>query len=346
MEELVHAISKLKTEKSAGKDYFINEFLIFAPSHVRIVILKIFNKILELQCFPKCWAEGNIVPIFKAGDKHNTNNYRGITLLSCLGKLFTRLINDRLTAWADSNNIINENQLGFRKGRGTVDCLFILNGLIQLMLSKGKKLFCCFVDYEKAFDYIDRAALWSKHVKEKVSSKIIRLLKNIYSKINLSVKGDTRFFKSSCGVLQGESTSPILFSLYINDLENNISEDWCGTKLKDVIIKLLMFADDTAIISETREGLQNAINELDKYCLKWDITVNVTKTKIVVFRKPGRLAKGDKWTYRGNEIEIVPFFKYLGCFLSSSGSFTKCTQELVKSARRALFALKVFFCEK
>ena len=92
----------------------------------------------------ECWAEGSIVPIFKSGDRHNTNNYRGITLLSCIGKLFTRVINDRLTTWADKNGIINENQLGFRKGRGTVDCLFILNGLIQMMLSKGEKIYCCF----------------------------------------------------------------------------------------------------------------------------------------------------------------------------------------------------------
>ena len=343
MEELNNAITKLKKDKSAGADVIINEFLMYSPQHVKTFILNIFNKILELQCFPKCWAEGSIVPIFKSGDRHNTNNYRGITLLSCIGKLFTRVINDRLTTWADKNGVINENQLGFRKGRGTVDCLFILNGLIQMMLSKGKKLYCCFVDYQKAFDYVDRATLWSKLVNENVSSKIITLLKNMYSKINLSVKGDKRVFKSSCGVLQGESTSPILFSLYINDLENVMSDDWCGTKIQDVIIKLLMFADDTAIISETRKGLQKAIDELDKYCSKWGITVNVLKTKIVVFRKPGRLADGDKWTYRGNEIEIVPFFKYLGCFLSSSGSFTKCTQELVKSARRALFALKVFF---
>ena len=97
-----------------------------------------------------------------------------------MGKLFTRIINDRLSAWAENNGILSETQLGFRRGRGTVDCLYILNGLVQLMLSKGKKLYCCFVDYEKAFDYIDRAALWSKLLKSNTSSKMIRLLKNMY----------------------------------------------------------------------------------------------------------------------------------------------------------------------
>ena len=345
IEELNDTISKLKLEKSAGLDLLVNEFFIYAPNHVRKVMLRIFNKALELEYYPTVWAKGNIVPIFKSGDKYDTNNYRGITLLSCIGKLFTRIINDRLSVWAEKNGIISEAQLGFRKGRGTVDCLFILHGLIELMIAKGKKLYCCFVDYEKAFDYIDRAALWSKLLKEKLSSKIIRILKNMYSKIELTVKGDNRFFESSCGLLQGESTSPILFSLYVNDLENSMNEDWCGTKIQEAVIKLLMFADDTAIFSETREGLQNAINNLDEYCLKWGITVNVRKTKIVVFRKQGRLSATDRWFYRGNEIELVPFFKYLGCSLSSSGSFNINTQELVKSARRALFALKVFFAK-
>ena len=322
LEELNNAISKLKLEKSAGHDLLVNEFVIYAPDHVKNVLLSIFNKILELEHFPSVWAKGNIVPIFKSGDSKNTNNYRGITLLSCVGKLFTRIINDRLSEWAERNSIITEAQLGFRKGRGTVDCLFILNGLIQLMLNKGKKLYCCFIDYEKAFDYIDRAALWSKLLKEKVSSKIIRLLTNMYSKIELTVKGDDRIFNSSCGLLQGESTSPILFSLYINDLENNMNDDWSGTKIQECVIKLLMFADDTAIFSETAKGLQKAIDNLDDYCLKWGITVNVRKTKVVVFRKPCKLAAGDKWVYRGNEIEIVSVFKYLGCYLSSSGSFS------------------------
>jgi len=88
---------------------------------------------------------------------------------------------------------------------------------------------------------------------------------------------------------------------------------------------------------------KKAIDNLDYYCLKWGITVNVRKTKVVVFRKPCKLAAGDKWVYRGNEIEIVSVFKYLGCYLSLSGSFSINTKELVKSARRALFALKVFF---
>ena len=93
------------------------------------------------------------------------------------------------------------------------------------------------------------------------------------------------------------------------------------------------------------ERYRDAIDDLDKYCSKWGITININKTKIVVFRKAGRLSQTDKWAYRGTEIEIVSFSKYLGCHLASSGSFNKCTQELIKSARRALFSLRIFFAK-
>ena len=228
--------------------------------------------------------------------------------------------------------ILSETQLGFRRGKGTVDCLFILHGLVDLLIAKGKKLYCCFIDYEKVFGYVDHAALWSKLLKQNVSSKIVNLLKSMYSKIELSVQGDTRFFDSTCGLLQGECTSPILFSFYINDLEKSFSDQWSGSKIQDIIIKILMFADDTAVFSETREGLQKSIDNLDEYCNKWGIKVNINKTKIIVFRKAGPLAATDKWVYKGIPIEIVPCFKYLGCFLSTSGSLIKCTHELTKSA--------------
>ena len=125
MDELESNIRELKTDKSAGHDNVLNEFIVNAPVSVRLLILAIFNNILNLEYFPECWAKGGIVPIHKSGDKNVANNYRGITLLSCLGKLFTRVMNNRMTKWVDRYGKVNETQFGFRKGKGTSDCLFI-----------------------------------------------------------------------------------------------------------------------------------------------------------------------------------------------------------------------------
>ena len=90
---------------------------------------------------------------------------------------------------------------------------------------------------------------------------------------------------SNFGLLQGETTSHILFSLFVNDLEHSLSSDKMGTRIQDHIFRTLIFADDTVIFSESREGLQEGLNNLYKYCIKWGLTVNVSKTKVVVFKK-------------------------------------------------------------
>ena len=90
----------------------------------------LFNKIFELGYFPEDWSEGLIVPIFKKGEKDEVSNYRGITLLSIIGKLFTRILNNRLNNWAEEYNIYVEAQAGFRKRMGAIDNIFILNNMI------------------------------------------------------------------------------------------------------------------------------------------------------------------------------------------------------------------------
>ena len=95
------------------------------------------------------WTEGHIVPIHKKGNVSNLDNYRGITLLSILGKLFTRILNTRLTEWAETYYVYNEAQAGFRAGMGTADNIFVLHGLITHLINQGKKLFCAFVDFKK-----------------------------------------------------------------------------------------------------------------------------------------------------------------------------------------------------
>ena len=129
-----------------------------------------FNRILETGLFPSQWSTGVIVPVHKKGDLNDPTNYRGITLVSCSGKLFTNIINERLNRWAEDNSILNENQFGFRKNKSTTDCLFLLHGLIEYYFKSSKQLYCSFVDSTRAFDGVDRNALWNKLNKSGVSS--------------------------------------------------------------------------------------------------------------------------------------------------------------------------------
>ena len=345
MEELEGTIQELRKNKATGEDLILNEFIIHLPLCLKILLLAIFNCILDLEYFPTAWCTGNIIPVFKKGDKYDANNYRGICLLSCMGKLFTRIMNNRLNKWAENETVICDSQYGFRNNRSTTDCIFIMKGLIDILLANGKKMYAVFVDYQKAYDYLDRTAVFYKLSKNGVSSKCVNIFKSMYSKMKLNIRGGVsdQYFMSNCGLLQGESTSPLLFSIFVSDLKDALPDYDIGVNIHDTFIKLLMFADDTVIFSETKEGLQMGLDSLWEYCLKWGLTVNIDKTKIVVFRKGGKLKANDRWNYGGEIIDIVSSFKYLGCTLSTQGSFTQCISDLINSGRRALFGLKKCF---
>ena len=255
LDELNTAIKSLKRDKSCGNDGIVNEFIINAPLYVKDFLLLLFNAILSFEYVPDKWCIGTIIPIFKSGDKGEVNNYRGITLLSIVCKLFTKIMNSRLNLWAENEKILTESQFGFRQQRGTTDCLFILHGLIEKLLVQGKKMYAAFIDYEKAFDYLDRGAIWAKLIKNGVSSKCIRMFQSLYEKMKLEVRQGSQndTFTSSTGILQRECTSPIFFSFFVNDLEESL------------------------IFSDSEEGLQDALDQLDLYCSKWGIKVNVKK---------------------------------------------------------------------
>ena len=88
-------------------------------------------------------------------DMSDVNNFRGITLLSTLGKLFTKFLNIRLTFWSDTYHIIFDSQAGFRKGRGTIDNIFIIQSIVDYSIVQGEKVYCAFIDFRKAFDYLN-----------------------------------------------------------------------------------------------------------------------------------------------------------------------------------------------
>lgn len=147
-------------------------------------------------------------------------------------------------------------------------------------------------------------------------------------------------FDCSTGVMQGEICSPLLFALFISDIENSLQENIdAGITLDQLSLYLILFADDAVIFSETPEGLQSSLNELQNYCETWNLTVNVSKTKIMVFRKGGILSQRERWFYSGIEIEIVSQFNYLGIVFTPGGSFIQASKILSGKAIRALCSL-------
>ena len=180
--------------------------------------------------------------------------------------MFTSVINNRLLKWSNENSIITDAQFGFKPGYGTTDAIFSLHTVISKVLSSNKKLYCCFVDYRKAFDSVNRYKLLFTLARSGITGKLYGIIKSMYESLKTSVKFQcqfSQFFDCNVGLMQGEAMSPFLFSTYINDFENELIKDLCEhIYLQDISLFLLMYADDTVLLSETAGGLQKMIDTL------------------------------------------------------------------------------------
>ena len=180
-----------------------------------------------------------------------------------------------------------------------MDHILTLQFLSHILLSRKKKLFCAFVDFKQAFDTVWRSGLWYKLLENGIKGKCYNFIRNMYKgiKSKISMNGmSSDYFCCNIGVRQGESLSPFLFSIYINDLDDFLREknvvglQTISTSIEDELflylkLSVLFYADDTVIMAETADDLQKALDEFHVYCSQWKLIVNVEKAKIIVFSK-------------------------------------------------------------
>ena len=188
LDEILKAIGQLKANKSSGPDMLINEFLMNGKHVLAPTLVNLFNKIFENGHFPENRSEGFVIPLHKKGSINDAENYRGITLLSTIGKLVTRVLNNRLGERAEMYDVLIEAQAGFRAGMSTFDNVFVLHGLISHMLNNGHKLYCAFIDFTKAFDYVVRDNLWYKLISLGLRGNILNIIKSMYTSVKSRVK--------------------------------------------------------------------------------------------------------------------------------------------------------------
>ena len=340
LEELKTASSVLKPGKALGIDNISNEMIRSLVNCYPEIILLLFNSILESNEIIPEWVIGLIVPIHKKGSTSEPDNYRGITLMCCLGKLFIAILNNRLMRYTIRNKILSDCQLGFMAGNRCSDAHIILNNIIRKYCHKnGSKIYSCFIDFSKAFDSIPRDLLFKKLLKYGVNGRFFNILKNVYNNDKACIKLNNKCTETF-EINQGCVLSPLLLNIFLADLAKTLGAMGEGKlEVHDRQINTLFWADDIVMVAQNETTLQNMLNILDKYAKENKLTINTDKTKVMIFNKTGRLRRR-AFYINNTQLENVRSYKYLGFLLTPSGEISSGLNDLRDRALKAFMKLK------
>lgn len=338
-EEMANTIISLSSNKATGPFSIPTKILNLVLVDIASILTSIINLSFETGIFPSALKLVKVIPIFKnKGSNQDYNNYRPISLLSNIDKIFEKLVHSRLTHFLDNFKIIYEKQFGFRKKHSTSHTLISLTEEIRKSLDKGNFSCGVFIDLQKAFDTVDHSILL-----EKLRHYGIRGTANKWFKSYLSnrkqfvfisgVKSEIKEIKH--GVPQGSVLGPLLFIIYINDIYNSIRNS-----------STFLFADDTGILNSNTnlKTIEKQLNIDLKSLYKWlcasKISLNVTKTVVVLFHQNKKDLNYDlKLKLNGKYLEHSESVKYLGLQLDQNLSFSEHLNKLSAKLRNANGAL-------
>ena len=333
-EEIIKVIKSLDQRKTTGPNSISNKVLQPLIKEISSILADIFNLSLSTGKFISKLKIAKVIPIYKGkGSEQDATNYRPITLLSNIDKVFEKLVHARFTKFINENNIIYSHQFGFRKQHSTLDNLICLTETIRKSLDEGKFSCAVFLDLQKAFDSVDHKILLKK-----LENYGFRGVAKSWVESYLTGRRQFVSINNVCsepmsikhGVPQGSVLGPLFFILYINDLKNCLNYS-----------KAYIFADDTAInISHTSpKALKKRLNIDLKLLHHWLsanlIRLNVTKTETILFRHPTKKINYDlKLKLHGKRLTFNESTKYLGVCIDRNLNWKSQIDILAKKLRR------------
>ena len=348
VEEVRKALNGTKAGKAPGVDGCRPEFLKKGGVSVIEWLVRLFNICMVAGVVPVEWCSACIVPLYKGkGDRHECGNSRGISLLSVVGKVYGRVLIERIRRKTD--DVVSEVQGGFRQGRGCVDQVFVVRQVCEKYLAKGKDVYWAFMDLEKAYDRVDREAMWDVLRLYGVGGKLLRAVKSFYigSKACVRVGNElSEWFPVKVGLRQGCVMSPWLFNLYIDGVVREVNARVMGRGLElnggggmRWELCQLLFADDTALVADTEEKLRTLVREFGRVCDRRKLRVNVSKSKVMKCTRRDDGVRMDV-QLNGEKLEEVEHFKYLGATVAVDGGVEMDVSNRVSEGCKMLGGMK------
>lgn len=340
--EISTIINKLKKKAAGGIDNISSSVLQKISPFITNPLTKIINKCFEEGVCPRHFKQAEIIPIYKSGDKFESTNYRPISLIPNLAKIFEKAVKCRLNSFFKKYNIINKEQFGFVEKKSTTDALGSITEHIYNNLDKSKPTIAIFLDLAKAFDTVNHEILLRKLNNIGVRGNANKLIRSYLTDRTqvVKIKDETSSQRViSCGVPQGSILGPLLFIVYMNDIFSLLKEG-----------KLIAFADDTVLISEgaTWDEVQNLINKNLKVVFNWlcanELSLNITKTVYMTFvnykdKLPENLNIEIIHNSQVHSIERVKTVKYLGVLIDESLKWSEQIKAVLKKTRYLTYVL-------
>lgn len=314
---VVEAIDRLHNGRAQDHEGLVAEHFIHARDTIAPILAWMFNRAM-CEGFPSSWSDHTIVPLLKSGDPMMPTNYRTIMIGHCLAKIYGSILEHELSSWTEKQRLRAQGQAGFRRGHTTLDHILTLRTIIEEGRARGRRIYCCFVDFRKAFDTVPRARLMRRlqdlGVPEEMRWGIYALYEFVTGRVR-APEGLSDTVTSTIGVKQGCPLSPTLFGLYIDEISDYLDRlGGPGASLAGTLIPILLYADDIVLIADSPEDLQRHLDALQSFCRDRDLTVNLGKTKVMVFNTTQAwVTRAEhQFTLRGEVVECVRSYVYLG----------------------------------
>ena len=361
LDELLEALSKLKRGKACGKTGIPPELLVYGSAEVHVRLLQIMKDVWRAGTVVSDWKDAIIVPIPKKGDLRKCSNWRGISLLDVAGKVFARIVQERIQVIAEE--ILPDSQCGFRKGRGCTDMIFVARQLVEKCREHDDTLFVLFVDLRKAYDSVPRPALWQVLEKYGIPPNMLSIIRSFHDGMQAEIRvGDTTTDKIKVlnGLRQGCTLAPSLFNLYFNAMMSAwrakcpeagvtirykhgrklVGDRTAKSRLECVKVTESQFADDAAVYAPSRDAFERATAKLIDTASSWGLTVSMEKTKGMAVGNHTDDSNTLLMQVPGGQIDMVNDFTYLGSTITRDGEVNQDVKLRIGKAARAFGCLQ------
>ena len=330
--EVKVAIDDLKSGKAPGKDGIPAEVIRSGGDLLASQLQDLIALCWKEGAVPQDFKDARIVTLYKnKGDRSDCNNYRGISLLCIVGKVFARIVLRRLQVIG--KQVYPESKCGFRGSRSTTDMIFSLRQLQEKCREQRQPLYLAFIDLTKAFDLVSRKGLFQALKRIGCPPTLLQIIVSFHCGMKGTVMFDgasSEEFEIKSGVKQGCVLAPTLFGIYFSLLLRHAFRDQVGgvfihsrsdgglynsqrlrakTKIRQILIRELLFADDAAVAAHSEEELQELLDAFSTACNNFGLTISKKKTQVLV---QGGTSIKPVITIDDDQLEVVDSFTYLG----------------------------------